>query len=251
MRFTLGCDPEIFAHNGEHHASVIGLIGGSKYAPLKTKNGWVQEDNVAAEINIKPAKTSDAFSRDIENTLDDLREMLAKYKLRLSPEAYAEFKKHELEHPEALRSGCDPDFNAWKDGMVNTPPAYTETPFRSCGGHVHIGCKIKTHNELLNIVKRCDLFLAIPAMQHESQERKQLYGKAGCYRPKHYGVEYRTLSNFWVFSDKSRRYIFNAVNRVLSEKIEVPAEVEMVINSHDLNAAKVLLQQYNIPPMEV
>ena len=35
--------------------------------------------------------------------------------------------------------------------------------------------------------------------------RRQLYGSAGRFRPTSYGIEYRTLSNFWIWDQRLTR----------------------------------------------
>ena len=107
----------------------------------------------------------------------------------------------ELEHPNAQTFGCDPDFNAWT-GRKNPRPKATDKNLRSCGGHVHIGYLEGKYKDLAprSIIKACDLYMGIPAVFMDNGTlRKQLYGKAGAYRQKGYGVEYRSLSNFWIF----------------------------------------------------
>ena len=47
--------------------------------------------------------------------------------------------------------------------------------------------------------------------------RSTMYGKFGAYRPKHYGVEYRTLSNTWVDHEDRRRFVFNAAQSSMEE----------------------------------
>jgi len=55
-----------------------------------------------------------------------------------------------------------------------------------------------------------DLYLGVPSVLMDKGElRKQLYGKAGAYRMKPYGVEYRTLSNFWIFSDTTIGWVWD------------------------------------------
>jgi hypothetical protein len=82
-----------------------------------------------------------------------------------------------------------------------------ESPFRSAGGHIHIGVD---DGILLQDphwgVRMMDLFVGIPALfldtDPTSQARKALYGNAGSHRPKDYGFEYRSLGNFWLASPK-------------------------------------------------
>ena len=40
-----------------------------------------------------------------------------------------------------------------------------------------------------------------------------MYGKAGAFRPKPYGMEYRVLSNFWLTSDVHMGNVFHLVSR--------------------------------------
>jgi hypothetical protein len=42
-----------------------------------------------------------------------------------------------------------------------------------------------------------------------------LYGKAGAYREKSYGVEYRTLSNFWVFDERLSDWVWKNTERAV------------------------------------
>ena len=42
--------------------------------------------------------------------------------------------------------------------------------------------------------------MGLPAVRRDSQDkRRKLYGQAGRFRPTSYGIEYRTLSNYWTF----------------------------------------------------
>ena len=56
MKFTIGCDPELFIkkkYGG--YKSAVGLIGGSKWAPkpIDEVGHAILEDNVALEFNAK------------------------------------------------------------------------------------------------------------------------------------------------------------------------------------------------------
>lgn len=63
-------------------------------------------------------------------------------------------------------------------------------------------CTALQHPELL--IPLLDLFCGIPSILLDRSNgallRRKLYGKAGDYRLTPYGIEYRTLSNFWIKS---------------------------------------------------
>jgi hypothetical protein len=47
--------------------------------------------------------------------------------------------------------------------------------------------------------------------------RRQLYGKAGAYRPKPYGMEYRVLSNVWLKNKSLQRWVYRNTMRAIKE----------------------------------
>lgn len=247
--FTIGADPEYFGRNDKREVSVIGKVGGTKEEPLATTNGWVQEDNVAAEINIYPANNADEFVAHIKHATEDLAKILSKSKLLISDKCFAVFKKHELKHPNALRSGCDPDFNAWQRGKMNEAPNYSGLMSRSCGGHIHVGFQFENSLQMMEFVRLLDLYLALPAVMVEDARRKELYGKAGCFRQKTYGVEYRTLSNFWCFKEEWIRRVYLGVELAFKSlgTLDITEEVERIVNENDKDSALVMMQQYAIP----
>lgn len=57
----------------------------------------------------------------------------------------------------------------------------------------------KKHTELM--VKAFDLFVGVPSVMLNRRKnvlkRRSMYGQAGDYRPKDYGIEYRVCSNHW------------------------------------------------------
>ena len=78
--------------------------------------------------------------------------------------------------------------------------------------------------------------------------RKKLYGKAGAYRPKPYGLEYRSLSNFWVFDDKLIRWVWRNTERALHAG-DVSHEMDRIleaVNNGNKDVAKALINDYNL-----
>lgn len=252
----LGCDPEIFLVDAAQVLrSAVGKIGGTKYnpRPLPLGQGYaVQEDNVAIEFNIPPAEAREQFVSSIGNTVAFLADQIFEmYGLRLSPLSAAVFDKAELDSPEAKTFGCDPDFNVWTN-KVNPRPKAANQALRSCGGHVHVGIQVD-HNQARQLGKIMDLTHGVPAtLMDDGELRKQLYGKMGAVRYKSYGLEYRVLSNFWIFDPKYRGWVWDNTELAINmlDKFDIDSlrdPIQQAINENNKDVAYSLVQQYNIP----
>ncbi len=54
-----------------------------------------------------------------------------------------------------------------------------------------------------------DLFIGAQLVKYDKDTaRRELYGKAGAFREKDYGVEYRTPSNYWITSQDMMRWVY-------------------------------------------
>lgn len=227
VEFLIGADPELFVRDRDGNlVSAYGMIPGTKSDPFEVEGGAVQVDGMALEFNINPAKTADEFNNNIVNVLRQLKEMIpAGYEFDFSP--VAEFGKDYIQsQPEEARElGCDPDFNAYT-GKANPKPN-VDYPFRTASGHIHIGwtsaqdINVQEHIEACHMaVKQLDCILGLPSRRWDKDRtRATMYGKFGAYRPKHYGVEYRTLSNTWVNHEDRRRFVFNAAQSSMKELV--------------------------------
>lgn len=262
MKIMLGCDPEAFLATvqGELRSS-IGRVGGSKVAPMPLPLGpgyAVQEDNVALEFNIPPAGDKQAFIDSIQNTLKFLGDAMHEHHGLMIVNTSAEsFPDSELQDPAALMFGCDPDFNAWTNAR-NPKPKAADKNLRSCGGHIHVG--YNTRDETLapgigrTIIKNMDLHLGVPSvLMDKGEKRKELYGASGAYREKIYGVEYRTLSNFWIFSKELIGWAYDNTLRAVNAAVVQPVlqeedhlTVQNCINKNDKFMAEFLVHKYNL-----
>jgi hypothetical protein len=252
--FTIGADPEIFIREKQygHYKSAVGLIGGSKWAPkpIDTEGHAILEDNVALEFNIKPADTLQDFRSSIHKVLDHFRSILPEYILDTA--SAVSFPEEELQTQQAQEFGCEPDFDAWRQ-CVNTKPHAEDENLRSCGGHIHVGSPIAVENPIA-VIRAMDLFLGVPSVVlDKGQLRKELYGKAGCFRKKPYGVEYRTLSNFWIFQDSLIKWAYEGTQQALEfvDKGSVIAPednyiIQRCINTNSIDDAKFLSNVYGI-----
>lgn len=261
--FTLGSDAEVLLKDpAGNYRSAIGLIGGSKEAPRKTEHGYVQEDNVLAEFNVNPAKTEKEF---VQNTLDilgDLRSLIQPLDLSVDIRASGIFEDSQLDHYLARLAGCDPDYDAWAL-QENEAPDLEVTGLRSCGGHLHIAFE-RAKNDVMSrphLARILDLVAGVPSIIADTDtERRRLYGKAGAHRMKftqngdpYDGVEYRTLSNFWLASEGNIAWAYRAVRRSVEQFDELLDKVNSdgqaivaTINRADVSLAKQLVKKYDL-----
>ena len=252
IKFKIGCDPELFIKKYGSYKSAVGLIGGSKDCPLPIdKDGSaILEDNVAVEFNTKPAQDKEEFRSAIHKVLNHLRSTLTGYEF--STESAVSFPKEELDTPQAQEFGCMPDFDAWRK-CENDKPKADDPNLRSCGGHIHVGSTI-AKKKPIEVIRAMDLFLGVPSIKLDNGTlRRNLYGKAGCFRFKSYGVEYRTLSNFWIFNDNLIDWAYEGTQRALefvkSGGIIKPEDefiIQRCINTSNMDDYENLAKSYGL-----
>lgn len=219
VKFLVGCDPELMIEDvNKNLKSSIPIIPGTKYTPHKVKSGAILSDNVNFEFNVKPAKSSKEFVKNIGSVLHSSISIINKHNLKFVVKASADFPKEELQDPAAQAFGCEPDYDAWTVSVNSVSPNAAKKQFRSAGGHIHVGWSkgsefLKEIEGKLRMIKAMDMFLGIPSIlidkDPSSPARRGLYGKAGCHRPKEYGVEYRAIGNFWVNSPELVDLMYN------------------------------------------
>lgn len=261
--FVAGSDPELMLVNTQGElVSAIGVVPGTKRRPRKVDGGAIQRDNVLCEINTDPATSARELITSISNVLQQAAKVVAP--LRLVPQASANYPDKALRRREAKVFGCDPDYNAWPNehGMLclNIVPGDAAIlPFRTAGGHFHIGYTPKSRELLENdygkiaVVQMMDVFCGLFGVvvddDPSSPARRKLYGKAGAHRPKPYGIEYRALGNFWIRSPRLVQAIYTlaevAVQSALKgeqTKVSVlaggPRKIQKMINESQVDDAR-------------
>lgn len=244
----LGADPEVFLmdQTGKHF-SAIGLIGADKWNPLQIKDmpkGFtLQEDNVSLEYGIPPAASEDEFVLHILSVMEKSKEWTKG--LSFSKLSCTIFDADQMKHPMAHVFGCEPDYDAWtgKENMTPQPP---HEFMRSAGGHVHV----ETKQTPDYVARMMDLYLGVPSvLMDNGTDRRKMYGKRGSFRPKPYGLEYRVLSNFWIFDEKYIRWVWRQTQRALTSKVKVDELGEYIaiaIDQSDDTMAHALVNEYNL-----
>lgn len=251
QEIRLGCDPEVFLRHQKTGAfiSSVGLIGGSKNFPRPIGAGCsVQEDNVSVEFNIPPAATAGAFIDSINYNKQYIRNRAAELGLDIAIVASAVFDDDQLETDAAREFGCEPDFNAWLKGAQNPRPRAENPNLRSAGGHIHI--ELPEGTDVLQVVKCMDLYVGCQMLRmDDDKDRRQLYGKPGAFRPKQYGVEYRTASNAWIATDETIKWAWDQTERAVTyalQGIEFTDEQAQKIQDCLNNSDMALLEELTV-----
>jgi len=254
-----GADPELFLTSPDgKFISSIGKIGGTKLRPREIGMGSaVQEDNVAVEFNTAPAATKEDFIRSLQHPLAYLKSYAHEtLGLGLAIVPSAIFDEDQLNSPQARIFGCEPDQNAWT-GEVNSQPRAPKglEGLRTAGGHVHVSWDDRTNEEAVQLVRALDLYLGVPSVFKDNDDRRRtLYGKAGAFRHKSYGVEYRTLSNFWIQDEVMIGWTYDHAMRAVdfvNQGGEINTKSQaLILQSINLNnkrSAKVLVKYFGVP----
>jgi hypothetical protein len=211
---TFGSDPEFLLVKNNRPHSAIGVVQGTSDNRITVNDHQFYYDNVLAECAIKPGNSKN-------EVLDNFRECFSIYAdmvrpLRMTTVAYARFPKDQLRHEDARKVGCAIDNCAYEQKQMEAPKdAIEKGDSRSCGGHVHLGSDLLASNgpEPVLQIFLLDLFVGVPSLYLDrdptSHLRRLIYGAAGRYRNKDYGVEYRSLSNFWLASPRLTGLVYD------------------------------------------
>lgn len=245
----LGSDPEVFIKDPQtgKHLSIIGKVKAGKWDPLQiqgmAKGFTLQEDNVALEFGIPPASSKQQFVKNIQRVLKAGKAFLPGFEF--SNLSCVVFDADQMKDRAAHTFGCEPDFNAWVDcpsgdeRSINEKPVPSHKFMRSAGGHIHV----ETDKDPKLVARAMDWYLGLPSLiLDDGSERRKLYGKAGSYRVKPYGLEYRTLSNFWVFDKKLIEWAWDQTEEAVKHANEFKDVYDLswirdIINENNKEAA--------------
>ncbi|CAH9016495.1 putative Phage protein [Vibrio phage 275E43-1] len=252
----IGADPEFFVAEDGHILPAVDMVAGDKYNPLACLRGAMQVDGLALEFNIEPAKTAQEFNRNILTvkmlTLAKARATTGK-KLRISRKIQHNFTASVFKElpEESKRLGCAASYTL-QGGVSNIPRHHQTSPVRVVGGHIHLGW---SENEditrgslhyrdcarlatVLDVLVQARLFMHLKENMNNTDyaqfisdefTRKNRYGRWGEFRPKSYGMEYRSLSNFWIHSKELRTLVFEYTQEAYNWTINNPAMAQKMV----------------------
>lgn len=276
--FQLGCDPEFFVTGPDGTpVTAAGLIPGDKELPHPVTGGAIQVDGMAVEFNTNPVPLNnrEAFHTNFVEVVSALKKALPKgHDLLIQPSIVFDAEYYATVVPDSAKKlGCDPDYNAYT-GEKNVPPS-SDSPARGAAGHIHIGWGKDIpalHDEHMALcrefVKCLDFWVGMGLTIFETDtERRKMYGAAGAFRPKSYGVEYRVPSNAWCTNKARRDFMITLVQYAVQDMARpnpyyadvmkgkgrtlsglAGSDIVRIINNSDRTAALQHLQNYVILP---
>lgn len=254
---TIGTDPELFLFSPLYnkYVPVCGLVGGTKEEPIpineENKAYSLQEDNVALEFTIPPAKSKSEFINSINFVKNYITETVLK-PMELVPHyiASARFNDTDLDNPAAQHMGCSASYDAWsfEEHRVDR----SDYTLRTTGMHIHVGYDKPNDKASIDIIRAMDLFLGVPSVLIDPDtERRKMYGKAGDFRMKKYGVEYRVLSSYFIQNDELIGWVYDQTQAAIDFVnqggiITNPSDIIDAINMCNHNLANEIIEDYNL-----
>lgn len=240
---TIGADPEIFVGKNGSFVSAHGLVPGDKLNPFTVKHGAVQVDGLALEFNIDPATSYHRFQKNIDAVMDTLKAMVPDYDFLQDAAVVIPQDYFDSLPLNTLEIGCEPDVNAYTEDVNSRPNQ--DARVRAVGGHIHIGGIFDvSHNDSerwklsMRLARLLDKYVGVYSLLWDGDDlRRSIYGQAGACRPKDYGVEYRSMSNSWLFNKRITNFVFKSVqDAVKALKLGKDVEGRLyqgIINSSD------------------
>lgn len=284
---TMGGDPELFLFNKKtgRHTDAARLLPG-KDAPIKfsTQNeyqehntsGAMHSDGFLAEFTINPSYCRLLLMDNMQICLYRAMQKLPT-SVHLDPStATVELTKDELGdlHESSKIFGCEKDFCAYSENG-SAPRDASDFVYRSSGGHLHFNIGTQGKEVMEKVVKMLDILVAVPAVTIARQNgmeklRRTFYGRAGSYRIKtarkngYDGLEYRTLSNFfmmhrvlfswvygqaraaiqlimkpsWSYNESQNKDIINNILKICPSE-----DAEKIINNADFESAMAVTKE--------
>lgn len=269
VNFEIGSDPEIFAETETGVIVPAFDFLGSKQDPTRFENSkdhpefgqyWqnnIYWDGFQAEFETKAMHCAAWHIDSIYNGLLGLYQALKKHNpnAKLSSKTVMDIPPSMLHtaKPEHVAFGCSPSYNVY--GMKGLSVPGHMVNYRASGGHIHFGCGELKPEVLSRIVKGLDTVLGVACVSlfanYDDPRRRQMYGLAGEYRTPKHGLEYRTLSNAWLFHPLLTNLVFDLSRAVFSVaeqdliKFWNASEEETIkcINTCDVDLAREILKR--------
>lgn len=225
--WMIGSDPEVFVQDGKGNMLPAFLFLGSKAntkqrSPTTTViygghklywDGYQAEFETGAQHCL--GYHVDSIYAGLQGVYNEARKhdpnakLLGKTVVDVSTDMLNEARDEHVEF------GCMPSFNAY--GMKGAQVPGRLVPFRPAGGHIHFGIGKANEETIHKMVKALDAITGVMCVSlfegHEDNRRRELYGLPGEYRLPPHGMEYRALSNAWLFHPFLTNLVFDIARK--------------------------------------
>lgn len=208
---VFGCDPELF------FSSKGKIVGSENVIPEKMSavdslgnpfihGGSVVQDGVQVELNPAPDGCRETLGAHLVQSFLALKKHLATQDgVKACFNSVVTVPKGEFDKLSAKSKefGCAPSFNHY-DSKAHVVANAAEYRKRAAGGHIHLGLYGEVKSQRKRLIPIMDAVVGNTCILIDRDkgavERRKNYGRAGEFRLPAHGIEYRTLSNFWLRS---------------------------------------------------
>jgi hypothetical protein len=250
-----GADPEFFVTNAKGK-----VIPAFSFLPAQSRDTRVYEDGFQAEMAPAPRACHQELFSQIQFCMNDLRRAADQQGGTISSQNFVTLTTTELRSGTAkqVSLGCRESSNIYGEAPFVGVRGRT-FPYRMAGGHIHFGVEESApylHKHAKSIIQAMDVFLGVASVSMfegmEDPQRRMYYGRAGEYREQKHGLEYRTLSNAWLYHPdfvhptlQLARAAFRLGCMHWEQLIDFdPQEIRRIINNYDVAAARVWMKQH-------
>lgn len=258
---SLGADPELFVNAGDGSVMSAFDFLPPKTDPAKTDDGnGAYDDGIQSEFCVTPSTNIDEVTASVRCGLKKVLEM-AKAKdseAELSTQTVVDM---DLNYLAALpvhlsQFGCMPSINAWDLSGIKEEGYLV--PYRFAGGHIHFGLPPQPPEMIEKIVKALDFILGVTCVSwfesFDNPVRRQYYGLCGEFRLPPHGIEYRTLSNVWIYDKKlaskvldlARKVVVATINGGTSWQATPEETIDTIIQSDAAKAREIISRNMNV-----
>jgi hypothetical protein len=252
----MGADPEIFVADKDNNLIPSFSFLTDKYNPIRSENGTpIYNDGCQAEFNCYPSviidECLDSLKDGMASILNAARKLDKSAKLLPLPVVPVSLEWLATLDPALSQFGCSPSYNIYD--ISGAAIDGVRCPFRMSGGHLHFGVGELDPALITKIVKALDAVLGVAFVSLcenlDHPDRRKYYGLVGEFRLPPHGLEYRTLSNAWLYSPKSaamaldfsRKIVQSVIDGTFAWKAEESEVVDSVLRC-DVGMARKMLE---------
>lgn len=221
-----GADPEFFIVDKKSNIiPAFDFLGDKNQkenvapAVLSFADGFGVEYNFTTKGETCRAYFIDRIQQSLKHLFSKSQEIKGTPSLRAAERVERKVLKNA--RPDLVVWGCEPTANAYKKLKTRLPNPFSHT-YRYGGGHIHLSITnihYKNYSPV-EIVKGLDRVLGLFSVLIENNAnenlRRRYYGLPGEYRLQAYGLEYRTLSNYYYKHPSLLNLIIDIARRVPS-----------------------------------